>query len=79
MIATVCTKEQVQRVIQNALPMVVSGYVLDTEKKRRSILWRMAETVAKFGICQESILQHVARILRSCEAANEIWFLQWFT
>ena len=58
-VATVRTQDQAEKVLEALDPLVSSGFILDPEKKIRSILWRMAETASKYGICQESLLKSI--------------------
>lgn len=58
-VATVRDKEQAEKLLQALEPLVVDGFLLDPEKKLRSILWRMVETAAKFDVHQESLIKSI--------------------
>jgi nucleolar protein 9 len=57
LLTTVRTKEQAELLLKSVEKVVVNGYVVDKQNRRRGILWRAAEMAAKFRVGQESLLK----------------------
>jgi len=50
-------KKQAESVVSSLLSLVTDGTLLDSDQKKRSVLWRLCEAAAKFGVCQHPVLR----------------------
>jgi hypothetical protein len=73
LLATAHTREQASALIENLLPLVTNGVVLDSKAKLRSVLWRMIEASACFDVCQENIL---VAICKGCSVVKNVQSLR---
>ncbi|GAX14327.1 hypothetical protein FisN_1Hh527 [Fistulifera solaris] len=61
LLATAHAEEQAAVLIDNLLPLVTNGVILDSTAKLRSLLWRMIEASARFDVCQQKIHDAISK------------------